>query len=39
MPVSTAAARMMFSGIWRVTGGAMELPMIQPRHMAMANGQ
>ena len=39
MPVSTAAARMMFSGICRVTGGAIALPMVQPRHIMMANGQ
>ena len=37
--MSTAAARMMFSGIWRVTGGAMALPMIHPMHIMMANGQ
>ena len=39
MPVNTAAARMMFSGIRRVMGGAIALPMVQPMHIMMANGQ
>lgn len=39
MPVNTAAARMTSSGMRRVMGGAIALPMVQPMHIMMANGQ